>query len=114
MKNNIVIVMLAASFLGGCSLIGKTESAPEPNQEVAKYQCADCESETSRLKQEITSLVDQLASANKDLDEANKLIAEGADADQKSSLWKRVLLNVISIAIGIAIGYFVFRDKKKV
>lgn len=114
MKNNVITVAALASLLGGCALIDKDETTQEPSKEIVKYQCADCESETSRLKQEITSLGDQLASTKKDLDEANRIIAEDTNAPRSSSSWTRLLVNIIGVLIGVGIGYFVFRDKKKV
>ena len=114
MRSNIVIAALVIAILGGCALVKKSESNPAPAKEVVKFQCKDCESQNARLKQEIASLSDQLASARKEADDSKIVNEEDEDIENAPSIWRRVLVNGISVATGIAIGYFAFRCKKKV
>lgn len=114
MINKIIISIVCAFMLSGCSIFKRSENSAVPAKEAVKYQCKDCESNSAALRAEINSLKEQLALANSLVAE-EKSRGENAVPDVAgNSIWKRVILHAISLVAGIAFGYFAFRCKKKV
>lgn len=116
MKNKLIAIAIIAAVMPGCSLFQKNGNNAVALKEAEKYPCKDCESEIARLKAEIDVLNTDLAYARKEMEEKEQDQEEVAVSQDESSgfFGRRLILHSISIAIGIALGYFALRCKKKV